>query len=207
VETKGALGLGEIALFERILKKAKLKLDQKLQEKIDVDQIDHDISHYIKEEYLREIKRRSFADNRLIIDSTPSNYQHVGLIVKLFPSAKLIYCHRDPLDHILQVYFKYFAEGNGYSYDLLKLTHFYVDYCRLIAFWKKNMVTQMMEVNYEDLIKTPKDTIVKICQFVEVNVPQPLPKLHHREIGLWKNYNLYFEIVKMILKKNGFQGM
>lgn len=203
VETKDVAGLGEIGVFEKILKKAEQEINKKVEAKEEVNQIDKEIIRFITDEYLSEVKRRAFGDNHVIVDTTPTNYQHIGLIATVFPGAKFIYCHRHPLDHILQIYFKYFSQGNGFSYDLIKLAYFYVDYQRLMNFWKKNIVMQMVDVNYEELIKHPKEHVQRICDFVDLSVPQSLPKLYHREIGGWKHYDAYLGLVKMILKKNG----
>lgn len=205
VETKEAVGLGEIGVFDKLLKKSEKIIDKKLAAKEEIDLIDKEMTDFITHEYLAEVKRRAFGDNQFIIDTTPTNYQHIGLIAKIFPDAKFICCHRHPLDHILQIYFKYFAEGNGFSYDLIKLTYFYVDYHRLMNFWKKNIVMQMLEINYEELIRRPREQIQRVCKFVELPTPRAEPKLYYREIGLWKYYDSYLGLVKRILKKSGFK--
>lgn len=205
VETKEAVGLGEIGIFEKILKKSEQIFGEKVKATENINLIDKEMIEHIGNEYLLEVKRRAFGDDRLIVDATSTNYQYIGLIAKLFPSAKFIYCHRHPLDHILQIYFKYFSEGNGFSYDLIKLTYFYLDYQRLMNFWEENIVMQMITINYEELIRRPKEQIQRMCDFVELPVPRSLPKLYYREIGLWKYYDAYLDLVKHILKKNGFK--
>jgi hypothetical protein len=204
VSSDQAAGLGEVAVFERIIKKVSKSLKIKSFYGEDPLALDRELIQLMAQEYLADTKRRSFAQAKIIVDTTPTNYQHLGLIARLFPKAKIIYCTRHPLDHILQIYFKYFAEGNGFSYDLVKLTHFYLDYNRLMSFWKDNAILQMIEVNYEELVKHPQDASQRICEFVGITPSDKRDDFHRHEVGLWKNYDNYLEVVKAIFKKHEF---
>lgn len=204
VESGAVIGLGELGAFEKIMRKTKKLASEKIKSSdrhvVQAQLLDKEMTHYMAEQYLAEVKRRSFGENKIIVDTTPTNYQHIGLISRLFPEAKIIHCKRHPLDHILQIYFKYFAEGNGFSYDLVTLTHFYLEYRQLMSFWKENTVMPLLEINYDELVIRPRPNVAKICEFVGVSPPAIWGEIHVHESGLWRYYERYLEVVKAILK-------
>ncbi len=60
--------------------------------------------------YLKQIDALAPTAAR-IIDKNPLNYEHLGLIGRLLPSARVIHCRRDPRDVAVSCYFQNFTTG------------------------------------------------------------------------------------------------
>jgi tetratricopeptide (TPR) repeat protein len=87
-----------------------------------------------------------------VTDKMPGNYRHLGLILRLFPRARIVYCRRNPLDNCLSIYFQRFVGYHPYAYDLRDLAHYYSLHQRLMAHWRRVVPTAIHEIAYEDLI-------------------------------------------------------
>lgn len=106
--------------------------------------------------YLDELRRfRQLPGGRFHVDTLPGNYRHLGLIFRAFPSVKVIYCQRQPLDQCLSIYFKIFTQGHEYSYDLQDLAAYYLNYQAMMAHWLRLYDKQILTVQYETLVREP----------------------------------------------------
>ena len=103
------------------------------------------------EKYLEELRNYSH-DAKRITDKMPANFARIGLIKTLFPKARIIHCQRNALDTCTSNFLNYFAVGNEYSFDLLELGQYYLDYERLMAHWCSLFPTEILAVQYEDLV-------------------------------------------------------
>ena len=104
--------------------------------------------------------------------------------------AKIIYSHRDPMDHCLFVYFYRYVEGHGYSYDLNQLASYYVDFHDLMAHWRKLYGDRILSVSYEDLVRNPGETSARVYEFCGLDYdPDAVGNAFATtEIGRWKRY-------------------
>ena len=87
-----------------------------------------------------------------VTDKMPWNFHMLGLIAMLWPKAKVIHCRRDPLDTCASCYTRYFATGQPYSWDLAELGHYYREYERLAAHWRRVLPMGVFDVQYEQLV-------------------------------------------------------
>ena len=101
--------------------------------------------------YLEELRNLS-PDAKRVTDKMPGNFVQIGLIKTLFPACRIIHCRRHALDTCLSNYFNYFATGNQYSFDLLELGRYYLDYDRIMAHWNTIFGSEILEVRYEELV-------------------------------------------------------
>ncbi len=201
----------EVAAFEKIAKKTVGNYDVKQYLNKIISTYDIDIAQTLASEYLNILNRNVDPDAKHIIDTTPTNFLFLGLIHHLFPNAKIIHCTRQPLDHCLQIYFKCFGQGNDYSYSLAKLAHYYLQYRRLMKHWQETLNIPMLEVNYEDLVLYSEQTAENIFNYLELPIEKDLlviqdqdkKPLSTQEIGQWKHYDEYLELLKLILMKGG----
>ena len=91
---------------------------------------------------------------RRIVDSTWSNFLHVGLIELMFPRARLIHCRRSPADTGLGSYFccrDELPEAFGADFD--DFTHYYGQHLRLMDHWRETTALPMLEVDFEVLAR------------------------------------------------------
>lgn len=103
------------------------------------------------ESYLKEALGAAGGAAR-VTDKAPLNFRHLGLILLLFPKARIVHCRRDPLDTCLSCFFQNFAAGQDYSFDLKELGRFYKDYRRMMSAWSEALPAPVFELGYEDLV-------------------------------------------------------
>ena len=144
---------------------------------------------------------KSSPDSKVFINTLSDNYQYIGMIRRALPMAKIIYCHRDPMDHCLFIFFYRFESGHHYSYDLSHLASYYADYHDLMAHWLNLYEDSIMSVRYEDLVQNPADIGAQIYDFCGLD-HDPAAIRHAfttAEIGHWKHYEPYLDTLRHAL--------
>jgi len=99
---------------------------------------------------------------KYFVDKSLTNYTHVGFIKALFPNAKFLYVKRNAMDACFSVYRQFFvssATNLHYSYDLKATAHQYRQFEKLMGYWKQLLGDQIIEIDYDHLIKSPDATI------------------------------------------------
>jgi hypothetical protein len=88
-----------------------------------------------------------------VIDKLPDNVFMLGVIATLFPSARIIFCSRDPLDVGLSCYFQRFSEGQlMFSYSLADCGVRHRETERLMAHWLDALPLRILDISYERLV-------------------------------------------------------
>ena len=87
-----------------------------------------------------------------MIDKLPNNFEHVGLIHKILPQAKIIDMRRNPMDCGYSLYKQYFHAGVDYSYDLTHIGTYYNGYMRLMDHWQGALPEAVYYLSYESII-------------------------------------------------------
>ncbi|MEX2489875.1 MAG: sulfotransferase [Pseudomonadales bacterium] len=103
-----------------------------------------------------------------VVDKHPLNFQFVGLIFSMFPNARVIHTIRDPLDTCLSCFFQNFTKGQNYSFDLIKLAHFYNDYRRLMEHWNSLYEGKILAVSYEALLEDQKRETTRLLEYCDL---------------------------------------
>ena len=101
--------------------------------------------------YLSRLRKHA-ASARYIVDKTPMNFQYVGFVAAILPSARIIHCRRHPLDNCLSIFKLPFDNAHSYAHDLNSLGLHYTRYAKLMAHWGRVVPGRMIDVNYEDLV-------------------------------------------------------
>ena len=104
-----------------------------------------------------------------VIDKLPNNFEHIGLIHKILPHAKIIDIRRHPMDCGYSVYKQYFRSGAHYSYDLSAIGTYYNGYLSLMDHWSDVLPAKVLEVRYEALVMNTKAVIENILDFIGVD--------------------------------------
>lgn len=153
-----------------------------------------------------------------VVDKHPLNFQFVGLILLMFPNARIIHTVRHPLDTCLSCFFQNFTKGQHYSFDLIKLAHFYNDYRRMMEHFEMLFPDNIMKVSYEEVTEDQEAQtrrllefcglpfedacldfhktrrVVKTASFLQVRKP-----IYNSSKGRWRNYIPQLETVAGIL--------
>jgi tetratricopeptide (TPR) repeat protein len=168
---------------------------------LSVDELDR-----LADAYLGKLRACS-ADVLRITDKMPHNFLHLGLITQLFPSARVIYCARDPLDTCLSIYTHNFSANHPYASSLASLGSYYKAAAGLMEHWKSTLNIPIFTVVYEELVADQERVsraMIDFCglqwdpaclRFYEtrrvVSTPsheQVRKPLYTGSIGRWKHY-------------------
>ena len=105
------------------------------------------------------------------------------------------------MDHCLSVYFSWYAEGNGYSYDLANIASMYAGYRDMMAHWRRLYPDRILGVGYEDLVRNPADVGARLYEFGGLDHDPAAVESAFRsdEIGHWKHYERYLGALRRAL--------
>lgn len=99
-------------------------------------------------------------------DKLPFNFEHIGLISKILPNAKVIDIRRNPLDCGFSLYKQYFAQGVTFSYDLENIGAYYNGYLKIMDHWHSVLPGRVLTVQYERLVHDPEAGIRQILDHI-----------------------------------------
>lgn len=86
-----------------------------------------------------------------IVDKMPGNFVHLGLAALVAPGTQVIHSRRNAIDTCLSCYFQNFRSLD-FSFDLMDIGHFYVNYRRFMDHWRDVLPIEMLELRYENVI-------------------------------------------------------
>ena len=150
---------------------------------------------------LDDIKAKS------VVNKLPFNFLHVGLILKVYPDARIIHCKRDWRDTLVSCYAHNFTDNHPWSTDDLDIRHYYKLYQKLMRHWERCYPSSIYNMVYEDLVTDFEEHCRQIIQFVQLpweegclefykgkSVVQSASKwqvrepINSRSIGRWRHY-------------------
>ena len=107
--------------------------------------------------YLNRLRQAGARADR-VVDKTPQNFFHLGLIWALLPRPddappRVIHCLRDPMDTCLSAYFHLGGVNSSWSRDLRHIGAFYLAYRRVMAHWLAVLDIKPMDVQYESHVQ------------------------------------------------------
>ncbi len=104
-----------------------------------------------------ESSLRYRGDRPFFTDKMPNNFASVGLIQLIMPNAKIINARRHPLDSCMGTFKQLFYKGQSFSYDLLELGEYYLQYDRLMKYWHELLPGKVLDVQYENMVAFQED--------------------------------------------------
>ncbi|MCX7302907.1 MAG: sulfotransferase [Hyphomicrobiales bacterium] len=105
-------------------------------------------------------------DVKRVVDKMPHNFELIGLILLLFPNARIVHCRRDAIDNCLSCYFQVFAEGSRYNTDLTTVGLFYREYDRLMRHWQSVYPGRIYERRYEDAVADEESETRRLIDYL-----------------------------------------
>ena len=123
--------------------------------------------HRLGQDYLTRTARWREQRPRLT-DKNVTNWPLLGAAHLMLPGAKIIHCHRDPVETCFSCYRQLFRDGLHYSYDLDEMAEHYRDYERLSAFWLMRHPQHVLDFPYETLVQQPETQIRHLLAFCDL---------------------------------------
>ncbi|MEM6812348.1 MAG: sulfotransferase [Pseudomonadota bacterium] len=196
----------------------------------ELSNIQNDFTHFIQLQKQRDFDStlfQSYQDNYLahlkdqlngqiyFTDKMPMNFRFLGFVKCVFPDAKIIYCDRNPLDVALSIFKKKFSGHIPYAYSLEEIIKFYNQHLEIMENWKAIIEQDILSLNYENLVNSPKGKIREILNFCELEFEENCLQFHKNKrsvttastqqvrqpiysssINYWKNYAFALEDFK-----------
>ncbi len=100
-----------------------------------------------------------------VVDKMPDNYSSIGWILTIFPNAKIIHCKRDFRDVAFSQWQTQFAEIRWASHQDHILERF-KDYQRVMNHWREVLPSQILEIEYEDLVANQEQVSRKMFEHI-----------------------------------------
>jgi len=168
------------------------------------------VTKKLAEGYLGALAK-SRADALRVVDKSPFNSDHLGLVHLVFPNARMIYVQRDPIDTCLSCYFQRFSPAMNFTTDLSELAYYYREHQRLVAHWRGALPAgTLLDVPYEQLVADQEGWSRKILEFLglewderclefyKTNRPvmtastwQVRQKIYKNSVERWRNYEKF----------------
>lgn len=104
-----------------------------------------------------------------MIDKNLLNWQLVGAALAMLPGARFVNVRRDPVETCLACYRQLFRTGNGFSYDLEDMAHWWQSYDRLCRHWQTIYPQRFIDLRYESLTAHPEAAIRQLLDTCELS--------------------------------------
>ena len=160
------------------------------------------------------------ANKKRLVDKSIGSVPHIGLILAMFPNAKIIICERHPMDTAWSAYKEYFSEGGlGFTYSFERIATHQKMYHELIQQWYQQFPDRLKKIRYEDLVQNPEINAKKIISHLDLpwqdeclnfhksshtvrtaSVEQIRKPVYTSSIGRWKLYEPWLGELKLQLK-------
>ena len=161
-------------------------------------------------------------DGNVFVDKYPMNSQHVPLIRKLFPEAKVLFALRDPRDVVLSCFRRNFLLNIAmYEFTTIERAARYYDAVMSgMRLYRERLALDLHVVRYEALVDDFEGEVRQACAFLNLewtedlkgfaetakkrpvrtpSAPQVARGLYREGMQQWRKYARQLEAVKDIL--------
>ena len=128
-----------------------------------------------------ERSRRHRGEAPFFTDKNPNNFVHVGLLHLILPNAKIVNARRHPLDSCFGSYKQLFASGQPFTYDLVELGEYYLQYQRLMDHWHNVLPGKVLEVRYEEVVADLESEVRRILDHCGLEFEDSCLRFHETE--------------------------
>lgn len=157
--------------------------------------------------YMRSAAQHRQSDKPWIVDKLPNNWLNVGLIRTLFPGAKIVDARRAAMACCFANFKQHFARGQGFSYSLADMGHYYRDYVRFMDHLDGVLPGAVHRLVHERLIDDPEREIRALLAYLGLPFEEACVNFHENArpvrtpsaeqvrrpinrdaVDLWRNY-------------------
>ena len=119
------------------------------------------------------------------MDTTPTNFLHLGLILTLDPTARIVHVKRDPLDTCLSIYQQALSSAHSYANTMQDLGAYYRLYQDLMSHWKTIAGDRLYELRYEDLVENSEQEIRRLLEFCKLKIEPACFEPHRNKRAIY----------------------
>ncbi len=171
--------------------------------------------------YIAELDKMSLVAG-VVTDKRPDNFEHVGLIKRMFPNARILYMRRHPLDICVSTHFLHVDSSLSWASSPPDIAHQIIQCTLLMEHWTHLYPNDILTVDYERLLEEPEGQIREVLSFLGLpwspaclafhtsrsqvrtaSVWQVREPLHRRSVARWRNYEKKLEGATAMLRSAG----
>lgn len=150
------------------------------------------------------------SEKPIVTDKMPQNFQYLGHIALLLHGARIIHCHRNPLDNCLSIYFQHFLGNIKFANNLNHFGWCYREYQQLMDHWYSVFDLPVLEIQYVSLVDDHELWARHLVEFVGLewdknclnyhknprqprtrNYDQVRQPIYSSSVGRWHHYQIY----------------
>ncbi len=155
-------GGGELTVMDSIVRNHAAKLDMPMVHSL--ARLDCESVGEMADEYLTMTASLG-AQAKHLVNKFPHNFLYIGLLLLMFPNAKIVHLKRNPMAICFSCYKKRFVHGHDYSFDLEDLGRYYLAYEALMHHWERVLPGKVYTVEYEKLTSDFETEARKLIAF------------------------------------------
>ena len=115
--------------------------------------------------YLENISR-DISSKTFICSTRPGNFIYTGIIASQIPNSKVIYCFRNPLDNIKEMYCSNLMNQFTFKTSIVESSNILLSINELMEEYKKTFKSKIYFLNYDDLVINPEIEIKKLLNWL-----------------------------------------
>ena len=131
--------------------------------------------------YIASTDRQRKSRRPFFIDKMPDNWLHLGLIATILPNARIIDARRHPIACCLSNFRQQFANGRGYSYDLVETGQYYRSYVRSLGYFDRVLPNRIHRVFHEKLVDDPKAEVERLLAYLGLPFEEACLRFHESD--------------------------
>lgn len=161
------------------------------------------------------------------VDKLPHNFLYAGFIARALPNARLVCLRRGAMDTCLGNFRQLFAlesPNYDYSFDILDTGRYYLQFDRLMRFWREALPGRILELEYESLVEAQEvrtRELLAFCglewndaclRFEENAAPvatasavQVRSGMNRDSLHRWKRYGGKLDPLRRLLEEGGIE--
>lgn len=106
-------------------------------------------------------------DKSFIVDKMPSNCFYIGMIYRMFPTAKIIHAIRDPMDSCFSCFTHLFKSNMLFAYSLSDLGQYYELYAQTMQYWQTVLPTHFIfDMPYERMVADHETLSKQLVEYI-----------------------------------------
>jgi len=148
--------------------------------------------------YFEKVKDLSDG-NLFFTDKMPQNFRYIGLILSVFPEAKILHIKRNPAAVCWANYKQWFRSKElSYSYSISDIIKYFKLYEDMMEFWKKSFKDLIYQINYEELTTDPINITKKLIAHLDLTWEEKClyPEKNKRSVSTASNIQIRKKIYK-----------
>ena len=105
--------------------------------------------------YIENIAKK-ISNESYICSTTPGNYLFTGLIASQIENSKVVYCYRNPLDHIKELYSHNIKNEFSFRTSIVESANILLSINELMEDYKSIFNSKIYLLNYDSLVVNQK---------------------------------------------------